>query len=119
MADVTTISTRSPGWALETITNELIALHKATCGKGPSTARVHAAGNAVVCVMHEGLTRLEQTLVECGHAETVADQRRLLHTTMREAAVALIERVLERRVVSFMPSSDPAAAIESFVFVLE
>jgi uncharacterized protein YbcI len=119
MADVQTISAPAPGSAHEAITNELVALHKGTCGKGPSNARVHVGADVVVCVMRDGLTRLEQTLVEEGHADAVAEQRRLLHAAMRDRAVEIVQEALGRRVVSFMPASDSAMGIESFVFVLE
>lgn len=55
--------------AIERLTQE-------RAGRGPVRARAIVDGDAVVVLMHETLTKAEQTLVDGGHEEEVLALRR-------------------------------------------
>ena len=118
MEQVATTPIRSSAPPLEAITTELIRLHKATCGRGPRDAQTHLAGNLLVCLLRDGFTKGETTLVEAGDIETVADHRRHLHQAMRARAIEVVESDLGRRLEALMFSVDPEAALELLTFVL-
>lgn len=111
-------SVRTPTPPLEAINTELIRLHKATCGRGPRDAQTHLVGNLLVCLLRDGFTKGEMTLVESGDVETVSDHRRHLHDAMRARAIEVVESDLGRRVDALMYSVDPKARLELLTFVL-
>jgi uncharacterized protein YbcI len=94
------------------LSNELVRIHKRSCGKGPTQTRMHVSGDTVVCVMHGGLTRTDELLIDHGYAEAVIEQRRALHALMRDELVAAVESTFGRHVISIMPSLDPAARVQ-------
>ena len=118
MGQASLTPTHSSAPPLEAITTELVRLHKATCGRGPRDAHSELAGDVLVCLMRDGFTRGEMTLVASGDVETVADHRRHLHLAMRARAIEIVEDHLGRRVATLMYSVDPAAGLELLSFVL-
>jgi uncharacterized protein YbcI len=119
MEPVATTPIHSSAPPLEAITTELVRLHKGTCGRGPRDAHAHVAGDILVCLLREGFTKGEETLIESGDTETVSTHRRHLNEAMRARAVEIVETHLDRRVETLMYSVDPEARLESLTFVLE
>jgi uncharacterized protein YbcI len=111
-------STPTSTQPLEAITTEMVRLHKATCGRGPRDAQTHLAGDVLVCLLRDGFTKGEMTLVESGDVETVSDHRRHLHEAMRARAIEVVESHLGRRVATLMYSVEPKARLELLAFVL-
>jgi uncharacterized protein YbcI len=107
------------GRSLAALSDGLVKLHKDVCGRGPTHARSFASGNAVVCLLHGGLTRAELTLLQSGDADSVLEQRRSLYRVMKPLAVELAEEVLGRRVTAMTLAADPANELETAVFVLD
>jgi uncharacterized protein YbcI len=118
MADVSATYQPLPGHILGEISNELVSLHKATCGRGASDAATHVAGDTVVCVMRGVLTHADQTLLNNGEESAVRAQRERLHHAMRAEAKAIVERHTGREVTTVLFAVEPAAEIESVVFLL-
>ena len=115
-------STRSDptgGMRLAAVSDALVRLHKDTCGRGPNNARCFASGNAVVCLLHDGFTHAEQTLLEDGDAAAVLRHRESLHRAMEAPARAIVEEQLARRVTAMTMAVDPANGLETVVFVLD
>jgi len=107
------------GTQLAALSDALVKLHKNTCGRGPTNARCFCSGNAVVCLLFDGLTRSELTVLSHGDAEAVAAHRRSLYRVMEEPARALVENELGRRVTAMTMAVDPAGELETAVFVLD
>jgi uncharacterized protein YbcI len=115
-------STRSDltgGMRLAALSDALVRLQKEICGRGPNNARCFASGNAVVCVMHDGFTLAEQTLLEHGRISDVAKHREALYRLMDAPARSAVEDQLGRRVTAMTLAVDPANGLETAVFLLD
>jgi uncharacterized protein YbcI len=107
------------GAMLAAITREIVRLHAAHYGKGPTKARSYLNGDALFCLMQDTLTAAERTLVERGQGEAVHAMRRAFQDAMADEFSALVERQSGRRVRAFLSqtSLDPDVDVE--IFVLE
>lgn len=102
-----------------TISNRMVRLLADYVGRGPTKARTTLTGNLVVVTFGETMTRAEQNLVAAGESGTVLEVRRIFHSRMREEAVAAVEDVVGRQVVSYMADLDPHANMALMAFVLD
>ena len=58
---------RSPGNALQAVSNAMVKLHKEQFGRGPTNARSYFAGpDTLVCTLEDSLLPAERTMVEMG-----------------------------------------------------
>jgi uncharacterized protein YbcI len=101
------------------ISNAISRLHKQYVGRGPANARTILDGNLAVCVLEGGHTRAEQTLDESDKSYVVAAGRLGLQEAMRDEMVEAVQRVLGRRVRSFMSANDVENDMQVEVFVLD
>jgi uncharacterized protein YbcI len=104
---------------LAAITDGLVALHTRFYGKGPTSAKTHYVGDAVVSFLWGGFTKVEETLIAAGRAATVADLRRTFQSTMREEFTGVVEKATGRHVAAYLSQVhiDPNMTVE--VFLLE
>lgn len=107
------------GEALAAISNGLAHLHMRFYGRGPTKARAHFVDDLVVCVLWNGFTTVEQTLLARGESETVEAFRRTFQSTMEEQFTEVVEDATGRKVRAYMSQIhlDPDLAVE--VFMLE
>jgi|SRR5207249_10363196 len=101
------------------ISRSLVAAFKEATGRGPTRSRTYVQDNVVVTVLHDTMTRGEQTLKEEREADAVRDLRRVFQGALRDDAVGAVERLTGRKVLAFLSDHavDPDYAVE--VFVLE
>ena len=99
------------------ISRAMVGLLKDYSGRGPTDAKTYLQENLVVCVLHDTLTKAERSLAGDERTELVEEIRRTFQTTLRAQAIAAVERITGRRVVSFLSDHDVQAdyAIEAFV----
>jgi uncharacterized protein YbcI len=99
------------------IADAVVRLTRQATGRGPVSARVILDGDAIVVLMHDTLTKAEQTLVDHGRVSEVMALRRAFQEIMRPAFCAEIERITGRAVKTFMSSNhpDPDHAAEIFL----
>lgn len=100
------------------ITREMTVLMKDFLGREPSTARSYLSDNLVVCLLDDTMTRVERNLAEIGGDQTVREIRQLFQGASRAQAVAAVERITGRRVVSFMFDHDAGPDVAAQIFVL-
>jgi uncharacterized protein YbcI len=120
-------STRIPDGPLEIapaapaleIANAIARLHKDYVGRGPTNSRTTIDGELVVVLLEGGFTRAERTLDDSERRDLVLAGRVGLQDAMRTAMIEVVERVLGRRVRSFMSANDLERNLQSEVFVLE
>ena len=62
-------------------------------GLGPTKARTSIRDDLVVCLLENGLTKAERSLVAAGREQLVLDTRSALQSTMRSDLVAAVERL--------------------------
>jgi uncharacterized protein YbcI len=101
------------------ITRAMVMLTKAHTGKGPTRARTYISDNLVVCLLRDGMTQVEKTLVSSNQQGTVADLRHRLQRAFQEEAVATVERLMEREVISFMSTHDLHNDVAAEIFLLD
>ena len=108
-----------PGELLAEISRSMVQLYKELYGKGPSKARTYMTDDLVVCVLEGGFHRGELALFERGQQGPVVTQREAVQETMRHRFIELIERLVDREVVSFVSGVDAGTETSADVFVLE
>jgi uncharacterized protein YbcI len=112
--------TATPGGELlAEISRSMVQLYKQLYGKGPTKARTYITDDLVVCVLEGGFHRGELALLEHGQEEPVVTQREAVQETLRDRFIELIERLVDRKVVSFISGVDAATETSADLFVLE
>jgi uncharacterized protein YbcI len=91
-----------PGSGLRSeISNAMVGLMKRFYGKGPTKAKTYINDNYILCVLQDGLTRNEETLIEAGEEMLVREFRLRFQEVMAEATNEAIERLTGRKVISY------------------
>ena len=116
-------STQSPSTAdtrgeqAATISREMVRLMRNVSGRGPTKARTTIGRDQVVVVFQETLTHGERVLVDNGYSDRVEALRQGYQAVLRGEAIAMIEDVLDQKVLGFMSTNhfDPDLAVEIFV----
>ncbi len=110
-------SVRTRGVVQSEIADAVAALAKEHLGRGPENTRVTIDGDLVVVLLSNGLGAAEQLLVSGGDSETVLGFRRAIQDAMRPALVAEVQRIMGRRVGTFMSANalNPDHAAEIFL----
>lgn len=105
------------GEALAEISNGLAQLHMRYYGRGPTKAKTHFVDDLVICVLWNGFTTVERTLLSRGESEAVEAFRRAFQTTMEDQFTEVVEAAMERRVHAYMSQVhvDPDVAVELFM----
>lgn len=101
------------------ISTAIVALTKEYMGRGPNTARTYLRDNLVAVVLNDSLTKAEKRLAESSKADFVSGLRRQFQAAMREDAVAMIEELTGRQVISFMSDHDVSTDTSVELFLLE
>jgi len=105
------------GEALAAISNGLAHLHMRFYGRGPAKVKAHAMEDLVVCVLWDGFTTVERTLLSRGEAEAVEAFRRTFQETMEAQFTEVVEEATGRRVRAYMSQVhvNPDVAVEMFM----
>jgi uncharacterized protein YbcI len=105
------------GERLASISKDLVGLHTRYYGKGPVAAKTYLVDDAVICVLREGFTTVEKTLIDEGQPEAVHQIRRTFQSAMKAQFVGAVEAAMDRKVVAYMSQIhvDPDLAVEFFL----
>ena len=105
------------GKLLSEITNRIVAFMREHYGRGPIKAKTYVLDNLIVCVLSDGFTAIERTMMEGGEPERVLDMRRDFQRMMKERYSAMIEQLTGRRVLAFLSQAhvEPDLTIEVFL----
>jgi uncharacterized protein YbcI len=107
------------GDILGKISRRIVQLHKEFYGRGPERAKSYYSGDLVVVLMRGGFTRVEETLLQEGRGESVAQQRTDFHEVMADRFTSVIEEATGRKVIAVMSSSHQHPDLLGQMFVLE
>jgi uncharacterized protein YbcI len=101
------------------ISNAVVKLFSEHVGKGPTKARTIHSGKFVLCVLEDGMTKGERSLLRHGKDDYVLSLRHAFQETMKEELNIAVQALTGRKVSAFMSANcvDPDLAAE--VFVLE
>ena len=107
------------GGILAELSRTVVRLHKECFGKGPTKARSYWEEDVIVCVLADGFTAAEKTLIQGGRGDLVREQRAAVHEMVKERFRDAIESVAGRRVIAIMGATDEDAQTCSETFILE
>jgi uncharacterized protein YbcI len=110
-------SSRGRGDVVAEISNGLVALHMKYYGKGPREAKTHLVDDTVICILREGFTSVEQTLIEADRGQTVRDMRANFHGVKQDEFIEVVESATGRSVTAYMSQlhMGPDLAVEIFL----
>jgi uncharacterized protein YbcI len=106
----------SGGELLSAISTKIVALLREHYGRGPMKAKTYVLDDLVVCVLRNGHTAIEQTMMEGGEPERVLQMRRDFQRVMGLRYREIIEELTGRQVVAFLSQThvDPDITLEVF-----
>jgi uncharacterized protein YbcI len=105
------------GRLLAEITNRIVALMREHYGRGPIKAKTYVLDNLIVCVLSNGFTAIERTMVDGGEPHRVLDMRRDFQRMMKQRYSEMIEQLTGRKVLAFLSQAhiEPDLTIEMFL----
>jgi uncharacterized protein YbcI len=101
------------------LANEIVHIIATASGRGATRSRAFVDGDAVVCILEDGATSAEKTLVEGGKAELVREQQHALQMLLQERLTACVERLTGRTVRAFISGNEPQSGTSVEVFLLD
>ena len=107
----------SGGKLLSEITNRIVALMREHYGRGPIKAKTYVLDNLIVCVLSDGFTAIERTMMEGGEPERVLEMRRDFQRMMKVRYSEMIEALTGRKVLAFLSQAhvEPDLTVEMFL----
>ncbi len=105
------------GRLLAEITNRIVALMRQHFGRGPIKAKTYVLDNLIVCVLSDGFTAIERTMMEGGEPDRVLEIRRDFQRMMEVRYSEMIQDLTGRRVLAFLSQShvEPDLTVEMFL----
>jgi uncharacterized protein YbcI len=106
----------SGGELLAAISTKVVKLLREHYGRGPMKAKTYVLDDLIVCVLRDGHTTIEQTMMESGEEQQVLDMRRNFQRMMAAEYKGIIEKLTGRTVVAFLSQThvDPDITMEIF-----
>src|ERR1700749_1318131 len=105
------------GRLLAEITNRIVAFMREHYGRGPIKAKTYILDNLIVCVLSDGFTAIERTMMEGGGPERVLEMRRDFQRMMKERYSEMVQELTGRKVLPFLSQAhvEPDLTIEMFL----
>jgi uncharacterized protein YbcI len=103
---------------LRQISREIVHTQKEAFGKGPTHSKAYMFDDMLLVVMRDGLTVAEKTMLEFGQPDLVRNFRQQFENEMTSRLVGVIERLTERKVLTYQSQVmfNPDVIVEMFVF---
>jgi uncharacterized protein YbcI len=100
----------------DTISEEILRVHKESYGTGVHSMKTHLMEDLVVIIMDVELTPAERTLLDAGNEQAVKDTREAFQAAIGATFTAVVERATGRKVMSFVShmNIEPLYAVELF-----
>ena len=86
------------GRLLAEITNRIVAFMREHYGRGPIKAKTYVLDNLIVCVLSDGFTAIERTMMQGGEPERVLEMRRDFQRMMKAKYSEMVEELTGRNV---------------------
>ena len=105
------------GKLLSEITNRIVAFMREHYGRGPIKAKTYVLDNLIVCVLSNGFTAIERTMMRGGEPDQVLEMRRNFQRLMKERYSEMVEELTGRKVLAFLSQAhvEPDLTIEVFL----
>ncbi len=106
----------SGGALLSAISTQIVGILREHYGRGPMRAKTYVLDDLIVCVLRNGFTAHEKTMMDSGEGERVVEMRHDFQRMMGLRYKELIEDLTGREVVAFLSQShvDPDITLEVF-----
>lgn len=101
------------------ISREIVGLFKKYAGRGPTYARTYVHDDLVVTMLHDTMTRGEQTLKDEDAEDKVRELRHIFQDAFRKEAIGIVERATGKRVIAFLSDHAVEPDWSAEIFVLE
>jgi uncharacterized protein YbcI len=99
---------------------EMVSLHKAHFGRGPTKSVARSAGDDLVVVaLEDSLVPAERTLLDIGEERRVTETRLAFQKATADVFVDAAERIMGRKVRSFTSALDAPMGISYELFMFE
>src|ERR1700704_90799 len=89
------------GRLLAEITNRIVAFMREHYGRGPIKAKTYVLDNLIVCVLSNGFTAIERTMMSGGEPDRVLEMRRDFQRLMKERYTEMVEELTGLKVLAF------------------
>ena len=105
------------GRLLAEITNRIVSFMREHYGRGPIKAKTYVLDNLIVCVLSDGFTAIERTMMRGGEPDRVLEMRRDFQRLMKERYTEMVEELTGRKVLAFLSQAhvEPDLTIEVFL----
>ena len=106
----------SGGALLSAISERVVGILREHYGRGPMKAKTYALDDLIVCVLRNGFTAMEKTMVDSGNPDRVVEMRHEFQRMMGERYKDMIEELTGRKVTAFLSQAhlDPDITLEVF-----
>jgi uncharacterized protein YbcI len=104
------------GEMLAAISTRIVGLLRENYGRGPSRAKSYVMDDCIVCVLRNGFTAHERTILESGDPGRVIEMRQDFQRLMERKYRETIEAITGRKVVAFLSQAhlEPDITLEIF-----
>ncbi len=105
------------GKLLSEITNRIVSFMREHYGRGPIKAKTYVLDNLIVCVLSNGFTAIERTMMTGGEPDRVLEMRRDFQRLMKARYTEMVEELTDRKVLAFLSQAhvEPDLTIEVFL----
>jgi uncharacterized protein YbcI len=105
------------GKLLSEITNRIVSFMREHYGRGPIKAKTYVLDNLIVCVLSNGFTAIERTMMTGGEPDRVLEMRRDFQRMMKVRYTEMVEELTGRKVLAFLSQAhvEPDLTIEVFL----
>src|SRR3977135_992867 len=105
------------GEMLSAISNAIVGLLREHYGRGPTKAKTYILDDLLVCVMRDGFTAIERTMMEGGQQERVVELRQDFQVLMESSYKEQVERITGAKVIACLSQAhvEPDLTIEMFL----
>jgi uncharacterized protein YbcI len=107
----------SGGELLTAISTRIVQILREHYGRGPMKAKTYVLDDLVVCVLRNGFTAHEHTIMQEGNPDTVVHMRHEFQQMMARRYKDEIEQLTGRGVIAFLSQAhvEPDVTIEAFL----
>jgi uncharacterized protein YbcI len=107
------------GEMLAAISTRIVGLLREHYGRGPSRAKTYAMDDCIVCVLRNGFTAHERTIVDSGEPGRVIEMRQDFQRLMEQQYRDTIETITGRKVIAFLSQAHLQPDITLEIFFLD
>ena len=117
MSDAPALKPLAGGALLAEITNRIVAMMREHYGRGPIKAKTYVLDNLITCVLSDGFTAIEKTMMKGGEPERVLEMRRDFQRMMKVRYSEMVEELTGRKVLAFLSQVhvEPDLTVEMFL----